>query len=154
MSRVVKQGMERAAQFSERQAWERVEELASELRAFGHSPAIESRAAEIQATAAEMLGQLGAGVHVNPPLVIFGNPKRGKPVDGAGTKARGTRTVELEGQMSKDVHEVFYTHLENGDDFHHPFAGDVNLFAGFDERRAHVLLVTHQHGKPLWEHVR
>jgi hypothetical protein len=77
--------------------------------------------------------QVGAGYHRNP--------SRRSPHFLAGTAV---------GKIGTDVHEVKYTHAENGKPYKHDFAGEVEVYA--IQRDGHKdLLFTHVRGLPLWQ---
>lgn len=53
-------------------------------------------------------------------------------------------------RMSGNVHELRYTHDEDGDNYKHDFRGDVEMWAVRRGDRRDILL-THKRGQPLWE---
>lgn len=80
----------------------------------------------------ELLAQVAAGYHRNPKRGVFS----------AG---------EAQYQMSDDVHEIFYTHRQDGEDYHHPFKrNEVEMWA-IQRAGQRDLLLTHKAGKPLWD---
>lgn len=102
----------------------------------------------IKQYAGTLLGQVEQGIHVNPnpPLVIYGNP----PLRGMRrTRMSGERIgVDLLGQLSVDVHEIWYTHVKDGKDYHHPFdEGSATMWAA-THGKARVLYL--EGPKPLW----
>lgn len=101
---------------------------------------------EIIELAEELRANAAAGIHRNPPLVVYGNP----PLRGVRrTRMSGERIgVDLMGQLSVDVHEVWYTHIKDGKDYHHPFdEGSAALWAAM-HGAARVLYI--EGPKPLW----
>jgi hypothetical protein len=75
--------------------------------------------------------QVSHGYHRNPP----------RPQFEAGGAVR---------KLSDDVHELRYTHIDDGDNYKHEFGGEVEMWAvlaGSDRR----ILLIHKRGEPLWE---
>lgn len=88
--------------------------------------------------------QVRRGYHRNPTLVIHNPPLTG---------ARRTGQFEagrVVAKLSEDVHEVRYTHFDDGEDYRHEFEGDVEMFCVLRAGRRDVLL-SHREGKPLWD---
>ena len=114
------------------------------LRAF---EAIEEEARALQ-------GQVQRGVHVNPPLVVFGNP----PLR-ARRRTVGTDMVELRvtlaGLIGDQVDQIKYRHADDGKPYVHDFERDgTGMWAGTVEnwtsgRRRIVVLLNDRH--PLWK---
>ena len=75
--------------------------------------------------------QVEDGYHRNPPRAKF---------DAGGAMFK----------MSDDVHELRYTHTDDGEDYKHPFEGEVEMWAVLAGGERRILLV-HKQGKPLWE---
>lgn len=76
--------------------------------------------------------QARRGVHRNPPLVIYGNPA-------------------VETLLSRDVHSLCYTHVEDGRDYRHDFEGGVRLWTAVGPSGQRVLRLDHVKRLPLWE---
>ena len=101
--------------------------------------------------------QVAAGVHTNPPLVIYGNPPlRARAKDMAKFRSGmaelgGAGRFHFVGQIGRDVHEIRYTHVDDGQDYKHGFTGDdAEMFAIVRGDRHRDVLVTSRSGKALW----
>jgi hypothetical protein len=130
---------------SESEQWARIEEIGRKLSA--HPDLVAAKQGrELMATAVEMLGQLKAGYHENPSLVIYGNP-RGRLKVGASIVGS---TIRVEHQLAKDLHELRYQHAKNGDDFKHAFEGGVQVWA-IERNGQREFLITHPDGLPVWD---
>lgn len=92
----------------------------------------------------EMERQVQKGIHVNPPLVIYGNPPRQPYRERSGEMSGGVGQV-----MSEDVHAVYYKHV-NGGLFVHEFEGPVAMLAQRTSFGRHDVHLYHLDGKPLW----
>lgn len=103
----------------------------------------EAKAAELIGRAINILQQLreqvSHGFHRNPGLMR--RPHRVKAPFTAG---------DVVGALSMDVHEIRYTHIEDGEQYKHDFHGDVELWA-IKRRGLREVLLAHADGKPLWE---
>lgn len=97
---------------SESFAWQEVERLARQaLRAFAlrDSEGGRVKLSAIRQVASGMMDQVTRGIHANPALLVFGNPR----------KKQGTR-------MSGNVLAVLYVHDDDGEQYAHGF-GDAVL---------------------------
>lgn len=99
--------------------------------------------ADVLARLATLQDQVAGGYHRNPsPLLVIHNP----PIK----VRRMLGSSRVIGVMSQDVHEIRYTHADDGQSYKHEFGDGVQMFAverdGF--RDIHL---THVDGKPLWE---
>lgn len=75
--------------------------------------------------------QVGAGYHRNPPPGKF-------------------QAGEAVGMLGRDVHEVRYTHADNGEAYKHKFeSGTVEVWA-IRRGQSRDLLLTSRDGLPLW----
>lgn len=79
----------------------------------------------------KLRAQVSEGYHRNPP----------RPKFSAGHAVR---------QMSDNVHEVRYVHLDDGEAYRHEFNDDVEMWA-IQRGDSRDVLLTHKQGKPLWE---
>jgi hypothetical protein len=88
--------------------------------------------------------QVRHGYHKNGTLAVV-NP----PIPGGKRRAKFEAGM-ARSLMSEDVHEIRYTHADDGRDYYHPFEGDVEMWAVLRNGR-HEILLTHAAGQPLWE---
>ena len=96
----------------------------------------------------DLIRQIEGGVHINPPLVVFGNPPLGV---GRRFGPQQEGRFRFFGQMSRNVHEVRYTHAADGKDYKHVFeSGSAEMFAVLRAGK-HDVLLTGGDGQPLWE---
>lgn len=93
-----------------------------------------------------MSGRRRVPLRRNPPLVVFSNP-RSMALRGASPEVRAKGRYV--GKISEDLHDVRYTHFENGLDFKHDFGPGVEMWAIEEDGQRRILL-THKDGKPLW----
>ena len=112
---------------------------------------IERTAHEIRNLARELAMQVAEGVHTNPPLVIYGNPpmRTKRAPRGVG----GFAEVEMVETMSEDVHEIRYTHVQDGKDYVHKFDPGAMMTAGMIARRK-VVVIGRLDNKPVWKDFR
>jgi len=130
-------------------------------RALHHAPGDEesstARALEglsvIEEEARALQMQVAQGVHTNPGLVLYGNPPlRGPRRRLEPGSLRSVPGFELYGCMSRDVHEIRYTHDDDKKQYKHPFeSGDVEMWAVVRAGNHRDILVTGGHGQPLWK---
>lgn len=117
-------------------------------------------ATAIERIANGMLAQVQRGIHTNPALVVFGNPRKGVRKNPATTGEK----------FSGNVLAVIYVHDEDGDNYVHGFAdarldlktlddGTVQIAGLPDETDVEMLAnpdgsVTLRggHGQRLWKH--
>jgi hypothetical protein len=102
--------------YSEKKAWLAVQEIADRLARYAVSLHKQGRGEEwleAETEARILLGlaeymqeQLARGVHVNPALAVFGNPRKARV-------------------LSNDVQAVLYRHAADGLDYVHPFGKGV-----------------------------
>lgn len=104
---------------------------------------------EADRLAATLESQAHRGIHTNPPLVIYGNPPM-MPLRRPGLP-KGTQSYRYYGQMSRNVHDVRYTHIVDGKDYKHPFGGDVEMYAIIADGKYKDVLLTGGSGQPLWK---
>ena len=116
-----------------------VAEVDEVLRAF---EAIEEEARALQA-------QVHRGVHVNPPLVVFGNP----PLR---VRWQGTSELRLKltGLIGDQVDQIKYRHAEDGKPYVHDFERNgtgmwAALVEGWKPEYRVVVLLNHRY--PLWK---
>lgn len=77
----------------------------------------------------------------NPEIIVYGNPPVGRV-----RRFGGGRVV---GILSRDVHKVWYTHAETGEDHYHDFEpGDLLIAVESGGQRD--LVLTNEDGRPLW----
>jgi len=139
---------------SESQALERIRAALQEIEGLAgvdrRGMAISNLAREADGFVQTLLSQASRGIHRNPPLVIFGNP----PLHvGRRVHSAGAGRIDILGEMSHDVHELRYTHLDDGKSYKHVFeSGDVGMYAVTtgNGRRLDILL-TGGSGQPLWK---
>ena len=106
------------------------------------------RAEEIAVTLRDLASR---GIHSNPPLVIFGNPPMRGPQH-RGVSGGRPGTFEFAGMVSRDVHEVRYTHMDDHKAYRHVFdSGDVQMYAIIRGREHRDVLLTGGSGQPLWK---
>jgi hypothetical protein len=91
--------------------------------------------------------QAAAGVHRNPSVVVFGNPAYGD---------RGVRTwpVKEVGVLSRDVHDIRYTHVKDGKPYEHEFTTPTELWIverKVDGEARTEVLITSRDGLPVVE---
>lgn len=67
------------------------------------------------------------------------NPRRGRFQ--AGT---------VVGKIGDDVHDIRYTHADDGENYEHQFNGEVEVYA-VERAGKRDLLLTHVRGLPLWD---
>lgn len=75
--------------------------------------------------------QVAGGYHRNPRRGVFS----------AG---------EVVGKIGNDVHDIRYTHAQDGEDYEHKFSGDVEVWAVVRGGKRELLL-SHTRGLPLWD---
>ena len=75
--------------------------------------------------------QVGAGYHRNPRRGVFS----------AGN---------VVGKIGDDVHDVRYTHADDGENYEHEFSGEVEVWA-VERNGKRELLLSHKRGLPLWD---
>lgn len=87
--------------------------------------------------------QVAEGYHRNPsPLLVIHNP----PIK----VRRMLGSSRVIGVMSQDVHEIRYTHADDGESYKHEFGDGVQMFA-VERDGLRDIHLTHVDGKPLWE---
>lgn len=88
----------------------------------------------IEGVARQMLQQVERGIHANPAVVVYGNPRGWKRVKGP------------TGRMSRRVYAIEYKHTKDGADYRHDFSPGVDMyFAGGDGS----ILLSRPDGRPL-----
>lgn len=84
----------------------------------------------------------------NPQLVIYNPPALMRV-------RRVMRSGRVAGLISDNVHDIRYTHADDGKDYQHPFESDVLMLAldsGEHGRESgHDILLTGKDGQSLWE---
>lgn len=141
--------------FSELKQWKKVETIGRRLRS-ETGPYVQSLGSELMALSLEMQTQLTRGIHENPSLIVYGNPRSGKHKKNppgrvkAGRALPAGEAIKVKVQLASDLHEIRYTHAKNNDDFRHPFEGGVEVWA-IERAGQREFLVTHPEGKPLWD---
>lgn len=106
----------------------------------------EERLRQAKGCLADLYEQVRAGYHANPTLVIHNPPIGRARVTGRG-EFDGGRIVA---KLSDDVHEIRYTHQDDGEFYRHEFNGEVEMFCVLRAGRRDVHL-SHRDGKPLWD---
>ena len=96
----------------------------------------------------ELKDQVAAGYHRNPMLALAMNPPVKAP-HSMGTMGR-FEAGKAVGLMSKDVHEIRYTHAKDGKPYRHPFETPTEMWA-IVRAGHHDILITHRDGLPVWE---
>ena len=109
----------------------------------------------IEEEARGLMQQVVRGVHVNPhrnpPLLIVNPPLS------LGRSRRGSSVAHLGGlgglgwveRMSEEVHDIRYTHAEDGKDYKHDFEAGVEMWAVTRQGKREIHL-TQFSGRPLW----
>lgn len=165
---------------SERRAWARVAQIATELRLRGDSDGAK-KGAQLYELAAKMLTQLSSGVHENPrrraardvtpakdaqPIIkysaqVMRYTQQGLSLREAEERAaallpkghpwRANPPLEKVRRLSPRVVQMRYgKHYETGHQYQHDFGPGVEAWVIRRGGRRDVLL-THRNGKPLWE---
>jgi hypothetical protein len=92
-----------------------------------------------------MLGQLSQGMHENPALLVGLNPPRRLR-----RNPLSREDVVAEEQISDRVYQVKYRHLEDGEDYQHPFAAGVELWT-VTMGKARCVVLAGKDGQDLWQ---
>jgi hypothetical protein len=83
----------------------------------------------------------------NPHLMIYNPPLM--------RVRRVMRSGRVAGMISDDVHDIRYTHVDDGKDYQHPFESDVLMLAldsgEHGQDSGHDILLTGKNGQSLWE---
>lgn len=91
--------------------------------------------------------QVSAGYHRNPALMVHLNPGIRAPHP-MGTMGR-FEAGKAVGLMSKDVHEIRYTHADDGKAYKHVFETPTEMWAILRAGH-HDILISHANGDPVW----
>jgi len=107
--------------------------LLSEAEKYQHDPKLlRHHLADAKEELQKLQEQVGAGYHRNPL-------KGGKFSAG-----------EVVGKIGDDVHDIRYTHAQDGENYQHEFSGEVEVFAVVRNGKRELLL-SHKRGLPLWD---
>ncbi len=125
---------------SEKSAWREVLAIAHRLKeqCGGSAPR------RLMELAADMLDQLGAGVHTNPArrknpaLAIWGNP--GKTV-----------TAKVDQDLSHRAIALSYKHVDDDNDYEHDFARGVHVVTVESPSGLRGVLLYRPDGRNLWD---
>jgi hypothetical protein len=99
--------------------------------------------------------QAAMGLHKNPAVVLYGNPPAGfEPGTAYGDRGAASWMVRSLGVLSRDVHDIRYTHAKDGQPYEHEFTTPTELLVV--ERKVRGVprtdvLVTSRDGLPIVE---
>lgn len=119
---------------SETRAWQMVQQEAENARyalSIKYLGGADTALDKLIRLAGNMLEQLQRSVHANPPLIVWGNPP-----DSAESHL-----------MSKRVYAIEYRHVDDDEDYRHPFAAGVSMFA--HGKHGQQVTLYRPDGKPL-----
>ena len=128
-----------ARAISEHEAWTKVQSHALRILERKATPSIHDAAERIRSWAEVMLAQLDQGLHENPPLAIWANPKN-----------PATLRITFSEMLSRRVYNVQYKHVTDGQDYEHPFGPGVDLVSALTNDGGKIVVLVGRQGQDLW----
>lgn len=105
----------------------------------------------IREEARALQGQVMHGVHTNPPLAVYLNPPMRIRMKRSPASGLGVPGITFAALMSHDVHEIRYTHIDDGKDYRHTFEGRAEMNAIVRRGKHDILITSGDESIPLWQ---
>lgn len=84
----------------------------------------------------------------NPYLYVYNPPLKGRGLEVGGNAVLHIKVVGL---IAAEVHDIRYTHAEDGNPYEHVFETKVRAFAGVDDTGKKVVVLRGDNGNHVWE---